>query len=178
MDGNRPGDDLPEYNGEAVHTIPGECERLFCDKLSAIFLGERSIARQEPLGMDAFRSIRPNSTDQGHRKIEMWIEVLDYTNDAIYRGFVTGVDDERTLFVFFGEDIIGQSLKSGCVRSLLPSSCSSLVRLVKRRFHHNALSDYPLMLVLQADSPLRACWHTSPWMLSNGCLCPSFGGCS
>lgn len=128
--GNRSGDNLPGCNGEAAHTIPEECERLFCDKLSTIFLGEGSIARQESLGMGVFRSVRPNSTGQEHPRIELWIEVWDYTNNAIYRGFVTGMANERTLFVFFGEDVIGHDLKSGyavfhnCVLALLLYSSS------------------------------------------------------
>ena len=117
VNGNGSGDGLPECNGEAAHTIPVECERLFCDKLSAVFLGERRLARQESLGMDAFRSTRINSSDQKRQNIEFWIEVWDYTNDAIYRGFITGMGGERALFVFFGEGVIGHSLKSGCVYS-------------------------------------------------------------
>lgn len=118
MGGNRLGDNLPRSNGEAAHTIPEECERLFCDKMSTIFLGEGGIARQESLGMGVFRSIRPNSLGQEHPRIELWIELWDYTNDAIYRGFVTDIANERTLFVFFGEDIIGHDLKSGYAVSL------------------------------------------------------------
>ena len=63
--------------------------------------------------MGAFRSNRIISTDQKRQNIEIWIEVWDYTNDAIYRGFITGMSGERTLFVFFGEGVIGHSLKSG-----------------------------------------------------------------
>jgi hypothetical protein len=39
--------------------------------------------------------------------------VWDYSGDAIYRGFVAGEDDERTLFVFLEDGTIGQGLKSG-----------------------------------------------------------------
>lgn len=108
-----PGNDMPEYSGEAAHTIPEECERLFCDTLAATFLGGKRFARQESLGMGACRSTQAACTASGHERIQLWLEVWDYTSDAIYRGFVTGTGDERTLFVFFGEGVEGHGLKSG-----------------------------------------------------------------
>lgn len=103
---NWPGSDWPEYRGEATHNIPEECERLFCDKLAATFLGERRVMSQEPLGVDAFHDIQPN-------QIQKWIEVWDYSGDSIYRGFVTERNGERTLFVFLEDHALGHGLKSG-----------------------------------------------------------------
>lgn len=108
-----PGDDMPVYSGEAAHTIPGECERLFCDTLAATFLGGKKVARQESLGMGAYRSTQAACTAPGYERIQLWLEVWDYTSDAIYRGFVAGTGDNRTLFVFFGEGVEGHGLKSG-----------------------------------------------------------------
>lgn len=113
------GDDPSEVNGEAAHTIPGECERLFCDTLAATFLGGRRVARQESLGMGAFPRSNTNAQAQAAcaaqriDRIQLWLEVWDYNSDAIYRGFVTGAGDERSLFVFFGEGVEGHGLKSG-----------------------------------------------------------------
>jgi hypothetical protein len=113
------GDDPSEVNGEAAYTIPGECERLFCDTLAATFLGERRVARQESLGMGAFPRSNTNAQAQAAcaaqriDRIQLWLEVWDYNSDAIYRGFVTGAGDERSLFVFFGEGVEGHGLKSG-----------------------------------------------------------------
>lgn len=105
-----PGNILPEYKGEAMHTIPEECERLFCDTLSAIFLGERSFAGQESLGVGASQS-RPNNS----MPIAQWFELLDYTSDTIHRGFVTNASGEPTLFVFLAENALGHGLKTGYV---------------------------------------------------------------
>jgi hypothetical protein len=92
-----------------------------------IFLGEGSFVQQESLGMGAFRNIQPNQTGQ-HGRIQQWIEVWDYSGDAIYRGFVVENNKERTLFVFF-EDPALDGLKSGYVNSLVfpwtPSRASS-----------------------------------------------------
>jgi hypothetical protein len=107
------GANWPEYNGEATHTIPEECERLFCDKLFTTFLGEGIDARQESLGVGTFQNIQPNHIRPGHDRIQRWIEVWDYTGDAIYRGFVTDMHGERTLFVFFEDGALGHGLKSG-----------------------------------------------------------------
>ncbi|KAI9045119.1 ornithine decarboxylase antizyme [Aspergillus affinis] len=103
-----------EHRGEAAQTIPEECERLFCDKLSAIFLGEGRISRQESLGMGAYPTV-PNQLG----------------------GFVTGMNDDRTLFVFFGDSELGQGLKTGLIAlfelASTPSfACSQIVACVPR----------------------------------------------
>ncbi|EKV11156.1 Yippee family protein [Penicillium digitatum PHI26] len=103
----------PEYKGEATHNIPEECERLFCDRLSATFLGERNSAGQESLGMDAFQNIQSNQIGHRNDRIKRWTEVWDYSSDAIYRGFVAEHNKERTLFVFFEDRAVEHGLKSG-----------------------------------------------------------------
>ncbi|QQK43859.1 Ornithine decarboxylase antizyme [Penicillium digitatum] len=108
----------PEYKGEATHNIPEECERLFCDRLSATFLGERNSAGQESLGMDAFQNIQSNQIGHRNDRIKRWTEVWDYSSDAIYRGFVAEHNKERTLFVFFEDRAVEHGLKSGLVTGL------------------------------------------------------------
>lgn len=107
------GNIQPEHKGEAIHTIPEECERLFCDKLSTIFLGERIRARQESLGMDVFQDTQQNQLGSQYDRIKRWIEVWDYTADTIYRGFVADMEGEKTLFVFLEDKALGNGLKSG-----------------------------------------------------------------
>ncbi|KAL4998099.1 ornithine decarboxylase antizyme-domain-containing protein [Aspergillus recurvatus] len=135
MESSYPVDDSLEQKGEAAHTIPGECERLFCDALSAIFLGER-LSRQESLGVDASLTQMNNAGGENPR-IETWVEVLDYTSDAIYRGFVTDMTGERTLFVFLAETAAGHGLKSGLIAlfelaSVSVFGCSQIVACVPR----------------------------------------------
>ncbi|CAI7639176.1 unnamed protein product [Penicillium glandicola] len=132
-----PGNNWPEYKGEATHNIPEECERLFCDKLSATFLGERNFVGQESLGMDVFQNIQPNQTGHQHDRIQRWIEVWDYSGDAIYRGFVAEQNKERTLFVFFEDCALEHGLKSGLIAlfelaDIATFGCSQIVACVSR----------------------------------------------
>ena len=108
-----PDENWPEYDREAAYTITEECERLFCDALSAKFLGERDVARQGSLGVDTYQISRPNYTRQDYKRIRKWFEVWNYPGDSIYRGFVADVHNERTLFVFFDEGVATHGLKSG-----------------------------------------------------------------
>ncbi|EAU34683.1 hypothetical protein ATEG_05614 [Aspergillus terreus NIH2624] len=130
------GPTFPEQKGEATYTIPEECERLFCDSLSAIFLGERSDAGRESLGIDAGQIAR-NCVPHGRARVEKWFEVLDYTSDSIYRGFVTDISGDRTLFVFFGDDTLGHGLKTGLIAlfelAAIPNfDCARIVACVPR----------------------------------------------
>ncbi|KAE8375801.1 ornithine decarboxylase antizyme-domain-containing protein [Aspergillus bertholletiae] len=130
------GNTIPEYRGEAAHTIPEECERLFCDALSVIFLGEGIISRQESAGAGAYQ-VQPSSSRYEHSRIQEWVEVLDYTSDYIYRGFVTSSNNERALFIFFSEYALGQGLKTGLIAlfelaSLPEFGCSQIVACIPR----------------------------------------------
>ncbi|KAL4785828.1 ornithine decarboxylase antizyme-domain-containing protein [Aspergillus varians] len=136
MGSSYPVNNSLEQKGEATHTIPGECERLFCDKLSAIFLGERRLSRQESLGIDASRT-QLNDASYENGRIQRWVEVLDYTTDAIYRGFVTNTTDARALFVFLPEMAPGHGLKSGLIAlfelaNTRDFGCSQIVACVPR----------------------------------------------
>jgi hypothetical protein len=42
-----------------------------------------------------------------------YIEMWDYVGGVRFRGFVVGKEDERTMFVFFDEAVIGADLKAG-----------------------------------------------------------------
>lgn len=65
--------------------------------------------------MNACQVTQQDHTRRGNKKIQQWVEVWDYTSDAIYRGFVTDTSGERTLFVFFEESTLGHGLKNGYV---------------------------------------------------------------
>ncbi|KAE8146257.1 yippee zinc-binding/DNA-binding /Mis18, centromere assembly-domain-containing protein [Aspergillus avenaceus] len=136
MESNRLSNALTGNKGEATHTIPGECERLFCDKLAAIFLGEGRFARQELLGVDAYQ-IQPIITAHKQSQIQKWVEVMDYSNDRIYRGFVADTGGEYTLFIFFEEGVSGQGLKTGLIALfelaiLSEFVCSQIVACIPR----------------------------------------------
>ncbi|KAL4800084.1 ornithine decarboxylase antizyme-domain-containing protein [Aspergillus venezuelensis] len=125
-----------EQKGEAAHTIPGECERLFCDKLAAIFLGERMLHSQNSLGIDA-SSNQTHDAAYASKQVQEWVEVLDYTSDVLYRGFVTNTTGDRTLFVFLTDSDLGHGLKSGLIAlfelaSLQAFECEHIVACVPR----------------------------------------------
>ncbi|KAL4948330.1 ornithine decarboxylase antizyme-domain-containing protein [Aspergillus filifer] len=125
-----------EQKGEAAHTIPGECERLFCDKLAAIFLGERMLPSQGSLGIDAY-SNQTHDAAYASRQVQEWVEVLDYTSDVLYRGFITNTTGARTLFVFLADSDLCHGLKSGLIAlfelaSLQAFECEQIVACVPR----------------------------------------------
>lgn len=72
--------------------------------------------------MGAYPASSTDNSGREHGQIQRWFEVLDYTNDCVYRGFVTDQNSERTLFVFFGHNELGQGLKTGYVDKRIVSS--------------------------------------------------------
>lgn len=133
----------PARRGGAAYTITGECERLFCETLRAVFLGEGNLARQDSLvlgvqkheeeeflsdvndyGVDVRRynsgrimdSPSPEAVGAVPQNgmIGQWVEIWDYVGGNKFRGFVA--DDktgERAMFVFFDQSVVGGDLKAG-----------------------------------------------------------------
>lgn len=50
--------------------------------------------------------------------LTQWIEVWDYTGGTRFRGFIAEKLQDRTLFVFFDELVVGKDLKQGYVSLL------------------------------------------------------------
>jgi hypothetical protein len=74
---------------------------------------------------------------QEYPSIQKWVEVWDYAGDAIYRGFVASMDNERTMFVFFEGSALGHGLKSGLIAlfelaSTTAFDCSQIVVCIRR----------------------------------------------
>jgi hypothetical protein len=135
---------LKARRGGAAYTITEECERLFCETLRAIFCGEKTMARQDSLGMGTHEydnnveyfgnsmmmseptissesgglSSSQSSLDsftEGHGLVTDWLEVYDYVGGARFRGFIAEHEGERNLFVFFDQGVLGNDLKPGYV---------------------------------------------------------------
>ncbi|KAF1963842.1 hypothetical protein CC80DRAFT_588158 [Byssothecium circinans] len=133
--------------GGAAYTIKEECERLFCETLSSVFLGEGNLVRQDSLvmgvhnttvsadndyGFDvrhadrimdsppalAVRDMDKVNMEAGDGMVKDWIEVWDYVGGIRFRGFVVENDGEKTLFVFFDETVIGGKIKAGLMALL------------------------------------------------------------
>lgn len=127
----RPGLKARSRSGGAAYTITEECERLFCETLSTVFLGEGNVAAQDSLVMGTRNSSSnyngknrlpptPVQSPDGvlavkepHGLVKEWVEIWDYTGGLRFRGFVAEKDGSRAMFVFFDNSVIGQDLKHG-----------------------------------------------------------------
>ena len=91
-----------------------ECERLFCETLKAVFLGERSTATQDSLVTGAhYNHVLEEYRGTTRGLVNTWIEVWDYVGDTSFRGFVGGEGSGKSLFIFFDEGLIDKDLKHG-----------------------------------------------------------------
>jgi len=67
-----------------------------------------------------------------------WLEMYDYAGGARFRGFITHGIDDRSMFVFFDENVLGTDLKPGLMAILelcetQGIQCSNLVVCVDRQ---------------------------------------------
>lgn len=97
----------------AAYTITEECERLFCETLRTIFLGERKMMLQDSLVKDTQELPLTSSTKSTTSLVSDWMEMWDYVGGLRFRGFVTGHGDQRSLFAFFDDAVMGKDLKPG-----------------------------------------------------------------
>ncbi|KAK7550208.1 ornithine decarboxylase antizyme-domain-containing protein [Phyllosticta paracitricarpa] len=121
--------------GGAACTIAEECERLFCETLRTIFLGEGNVGCQDSLATGMIGTSCNNTSNSiglpsppdapdvkglnsanfccGGSAIEQWIEVWDYVGGARFRGFVADNGEEKNMFVFFDAAAAVRDLKPG-----------------------------------------------------------------
>lgn len=83
--------------------------------MKSIFLGERNDVESGSRVMGANTDIKADVGLVGARpdRIRDWVELWDYAGGNRFRGFVTGIRGEHTLFIFFDEVISGKDLKTG-----------------------------------------------------------------
>lgn len=132
-----PAKNLQQAHREgAAYTIAGECERLFCETLRAVFLGEGNLALQDSLAVGMYDDNNNNNginmKSRKHqyevlatppkyeaglwdnpRVVEKWIEVWDYVGGVRFRGFLASNGNRRAVFVFFDDNVLSHDLKSG-----------------------------------------------------------------
>lgn len=109
--------------GGAAYTIREECERLFCETMKTVFLGERDAIGNGFIGSRANACSPPDESVDTHHyfsnqttsQVNSWVEVWDYAGGCSCKGFVAGIREEKTLFVFFDSAVIGQDMKQGFV---------------------------------------------------------------
>jgi hypothetical protein len=93
----------------AAYTIREECERLFCETMKTVFLGEGGMVESGSVGKDCFENLSVKSAN----RVESWFEVWDYVGGCSFRGFVVDNGIEKSLFVFFHAKVVGRDLKPG-----------------------------------------------------------------
>lgn len=132
----RPTIQARSRSGDAAYHITEECERLFCETLKAVFLVEKDTGLENSLVMDvrnksinaprtpqhtlinhALLTPTPSPGSEIHVKakgmMREYVEMWDYVGGARFRGFVVEKDDERSMFAFFDNEVIGTDLKPG-----------------------------------------------------------------
>ncbi|KAJ5041109.1 uncharacterized protein L3040_005663 [Drepanopeziza brunnea f. sp. 'multigermtubi'] len=108
----------------AAYYIREECERLFCDTMNGVFLGEGGKASSNgSIGMGANAYSPPDESVDTYNNyfarrntpqaIDAWIEIWDYAGGCSFRGFVAGEGDKKSLFAFFDSAVVGRDLKQG-----------------------------------------------------------------
>lgn len=108
--------------GAAYH-IRGECERLFCETMNLVFLGEEGRTGQDSIVMGANADSPPDGSVSSYdsyfppgklrNPIDAWLEIWDYRGGCSFRGFVGGNGDQKSLFAFFDSAVVGRDLKQG-----------------------------------------------------------------
>ncbi|KAI4718257.1 hypothetical protein E4T48_05575 [Aureobasidium sp. EXF-10727] len=160
----RPGLKARSRSGGAAYTITEECERLFCETLDTVFLGEGNTVAQDSLVM-GMRYNNKTSNDRSaplpspspsadsaidmavpNNAVREWVEIWEYAAGLRFRGFVSDKNGLSTLFVFFDKSVIGPDLKNGlmCLLELAGNDdfgCSNLVVCLDRSADQEDLKD-------------------------------------
>ena len=55
----------------------------------------------------------PSSPTSTASLVSEWVEIWDYVGGLRFRGFAAGQGDQRSLFAFFDDAVIGKELKPG-----------------------------------------------------------------
>ncbi|KAI0972319.1 ornithine decarboxylase antizyme-domain-containing protein [Xylaria arbuscula] len=136
--------------GGATFQIREECERFFCETMTAVFRGERnSVGSGSCLtgvhGVltppDDYPPTPPSSLPRSGlgSSIHMkgWMEFWDYVGGASFRAFVAEKGDEKSLFAFFDNGLVGQDLKQALIALIEladgPLGCSNVVICMDRQ---------------------------------------------
>ncbi|KAF1816213.1 hypothetical protein P152DRAFT_478785 [Eremomyces bilateralis CBS 781.70] len=69
-------------------------------------------------GSPALSSVRADRAFMEHGQVRQWVEMWDYSGGLQFRGFVVGDGDQRALFVFFDDGVVGTDLKPGLMALL------------------------------------------------------------
>ncbi|KAI9805295.1 MAG: hypothetical protein M1833_005748 [Piccolia ochrophora] len=111
----------------ASYAITEECERLFCETMRAVFLGERNAdhAGSHVMGTEGRAGSTTGSVYFKHDDwrigsgvVLQWLELWDYAGEATFRGFVAGGVEGKGLFAFLDDEVQSGDLKHGIMALL------------------------------------------------------------
>ncbi|KAI1773529.1 ornithine decarboxylase antizyme-domain-containing protein [Hypoxylon cercidicola] len=143
--------------GGATFQIRGECERFFCETMKSVFQGEWNMAGNGSYLTGVNYALTPpdddypsppsslSDVDMSEIKpavhVNGWMEFWDYAGGASFRAFVAEDGDERSLFAFFDNGLVGRDLKQALIALIEladgPMECSNVVICVDRRMPHD-----------------------------------------
>ncbi|KAI0811501.1 ornithine decarboxylase antizyme-domain-containing protein [Xylaria sp. FL0064] len=136
--------------GGATFQIREECERFFCETMTAVFQGERNAASNGSYLTGVHGALTPpddypptppssslpRSGSHSSVNVKGWLEFWDYVGGASFRAFVAEKGDEKSLFAFFDSGLVGQDLKQALIALIEladgPLECSNVVICLDR----------------------------------------------
>ncbi|OTB09190.1 hypothetical protein M426DRAFT_70962 [Hypoxylon sp. CI-4A] len=138
--------------GGATFQIREECERFFCESMKAVFQGEWNMVGNGSCltGVNNYALTPPEddyptpqssinmdiTTNKSALYINGWMEFWDYAGGASFRAFVTEDGDEKSLFAFFDNGLVGRDLKQALIALIEladgPLGCAHVVICVDR----------------------------------------------
>ncbi|KAI1105110.1 ornithine decarboxylase antizyme-domain-containing protein [Jackrogersella minutella] len=137
--------------GGATLQIREECERFFCETMKSVFQVEWNMASNGSCltGVNNY-SLTPPPDDYPMPQSTMsdidikpavnvngWMEFWDYAGGASFRAFVVEDGDEKSLFAFFDNGLVGRDLKQALIALIEladgPVGCAHVVICVDRR---------------------------------------------
>ncbi|OTA80774.1 hypothetical protein M434DRAFT_86090 [Hypoxylon sp. CO27-5] len=142
--------------GGATLQIREECERFFCETMKAVFQGEWNMVGNGSCltGVNNYALTPPDDYPTPPRSsfndkivtkpgvyVNGWMEFWDYAGGASFRAFVAEDGDEKSLFAFFDNGLVGRDLKHALIALIEladgPLECSNVVICVDRSMPHD-----------------------------------------
>ncbi|KAL1887223.1 hypothetical protein Cpir12675_006639 [Ceratocystis pirilliformis] len=150
-----------DLRGGAALTIREDCERFFCETMTAVFLGERNAIESVsgltgassssssasylltppddlPFGCSgpAARNYRHRHSHMAKPPVIAWAEIWDFQGGASFRAFVSDNRGVKTLFIFFHNSVVHLDLKPALMAIMElaegPLGCHDVVALIDK----------------------------------------------
>ena len=83
--------------------------------MTTVFLGDGGTIALDQTAMGMSRKHTDNNYIKGTSShiVDVWLEFWDYVGGCSFRGFLGGLEDQKSLFAFFDSSVVGRDLKQG-----------------------------------------------------------------